>query len=150
MFFLETYSTPANHITMMQIDCEVTNTQLLHLQQSVIPFHLRRNSKSENSSSQTQTANDVSDAITVNITRTHKPYFIKENDPYVLDTKNLRETYTQRSKGHYHNKDMTYPLKEKFVTGFGLENIKSDNYESIKNTNERKTDVYKLKNIGHH
>ncbi|XP_046830770.1 cyclic AMP-dependent transcription factor ATF-6 alpha [Vespa crabro] len=146
----ENYSTPANHITMMQIDCEVTNTQLLHLQQSVIPFHLRKNSKSENSSSQTQTANGVSDATTVNVTRTHKPYFIKENDPYVLDTKNLRETYTQRSKENYHNKDMTYLLKEKFVTGFGLENIKSDNYESIKNTNERKTDIFKLKNIGHH
>lgn len=146
----ETYSTPANHITMMQIDCEVTNTQLLHLQQSVIPFHLRRPGKSENSSSETQTANDMSDATTVNLTRTHKPYFMKESDPYVLSTKNLRESYTQGSKGDYHNKDATYLLKDKFVTGFGLENVKSDNYESIKNSNERKSDIFRLKNIGHH
>ncbi|KAK2581214.1 hypothetical protein KPH14_008013 [Odynerus spinipes] len=146
----ETYSTPANHITMMQIDCEVTNTQLLHLQQSVIPFHLRKTSKSENSKSQTETVNDILDATTVNLTRSHKPYFMKENDPYVLSTKNLRETYTQRTKGHYHNKDATYLLKEKFEAGFGLENVKSDNYESIKNTDERKPDIFRLKNIGHH
>lgn len=146
----ETYSTPANHITMMQIDCEVTNTQLLHLQQSVIPFHLRRSSKSENSSNQTQTANDMSDTTTVNLTRTHKPYFIKESGPYVLSTKNLRETYTQRPKGHYHNKDVTYLLKEKFVSGFGLENVKSDNYENIKNPDEKISDIFRLKNIGHH
>ncbi|KAL7303569.1 hypothetical protein TKK_0003727 [Trichogramma kaykai] len=36
------YSTPSNHITMMQIDCQVTNTQLLHLQETVIPKHLRK------------------------------------------------------------------------------------------------------------
>lgn len=123
----ETYSTPANHITMMQIDCEVTNTQLLHLQQSVIPFHLRKSNKSGNSTNQDETANGVSDATTVNISRTHKPYFIKENDPYVLNTKNSRETYTQRSKEHYHNKDTTLLLKEKFITGFRLENVKNDN-----------------------
>ncbi|KAI4486806.1 hypothetical protein M0804_006176 [Polistes exclamans] len=123
----ETYSTPANHITMMQIDCEVTNTQLLHLQQSVIPFHLRKSNKSGNSTNQDQTANGVSDATTVNISRTHKPYFIKENDPYVLNTKNSRETYTQRSKEHYHNKDTTLLLKEKFITGFRLDNVKNDN-----------------------
>ncbi|XP_043504642.1 cyclic AMP-dependent transcription factor ATF-6 alpha isoform X2 [Polistes fuscatus] len=123
----ETYSTPANHITMMQIDCEVTNTQLLHLQQSVIPFHLRKSNKSGNSTNQDQTANGVSDATTVNISRTHKPYFIKENDPYLLNTKNSRETYTLRSKEHYHNKDTTLLFKEKFITGFRLGNIKNDN-----------------------
>ncbi|KAI4502819.1 hypothetical protein M0802_001863 [Mischocyttarus mexicanus] len=123
----ESYSTPANHITMMQIDCEVTNTQLLHLQQSVIPFHLRKGNKSGNTTNQDQTTNSVSDATTVNVTRIHKPYFIKENDPYTLDTKNLRDSYTQRSKEHYNNKDTTILLKERFITEFRLENVKNNN-----------------------
>ncbi|KAK2720747.1 cyclic AMP-dependent transcription factor ATF-6 alpha-like isoform X1 [Artemia franciscana] len=32
----ETVMPPANHVAMMQIDCEVTNTRLLHVQESVV------------------------------------------------------------------------------------------------------------------
>ncbi|KAL0126586.1 hypothetical protein PUN28_005148 [Cardiocondyla obscurior] len=72
-----TFSTPSNHITMMQIDCEVTNTQLLHLQQSIIPVHLR-NSKPSSQSSQTHSVEDMDDPSANNVTRTYKPYFLKE------------------------------------------------------------------------
>ncbi|KAL6264385.1 hypothetical protein P5V15_004497 [Pogonomyrmex californicus] len=72
-----TFSTPPNHITMMQIDCEVTNTQLLHLQQSIIPVHLR-NSKPTNQSNHSHSVKDIDSSSTVNITRNYKPYFLKE------------------------------------------------------------------------
>ncbi|XP_011159871.1 cyclic AMP-dependent transcription factor ATF-6 alpha isoform X2 [Solenopsis invicta] len=72
-----TFSTPSNHITMMQIDCEVTNTQLLHLQQSIIPIHLR-NSKPTSQSNQSHSVEDIHDSSTDNITRNYKPYFLKE------------------------------------------------------------------------
>ncbi|XP_012535043.1 cyclic AMP-dependent transcription factor ATF-6 alpha isoform X1 [Monomorium pharaonis] len=72
-----TFSTPPNHITMMQIDCEVTNTQLLHLQQSIIPVHLR-NSKPTSQSNQSHPVEDIDDSSTDNVTRNYKPYFLKE------------------------------------------------------------------------
>lgn len=72
-----TFSTPPNHITMMQIDCEVTNTQLLHLQQSIIPVHLR-NSKPTGQSNPSHSVEDIDDPSTNNITRNYKPYFLKE------------------------------------------------------------------------
>ncbi|XP_012219218.1 cyclic AMP-dependent transcription factor ATF-6 alpha isoform X2 [Linepithema humile] len=71
-----TFSAPPNHITMMQIDCEVTNTQLLHLQQSMIPVHLR-GTKSTSQSHQSHSFEDIAN-ITANSTRNYKPYFIKE------------------------------------------------------------------------
>lgn len=74
-----TFSTPPKHITMMQIDCEVTNTQLLHLQQSIIPVHLR-NSKPTSQSNQSHSVEDIDDPSTDNITRNYKPYFLKETN----------------------------------------------------------------------
>ncbi|EGI61364.1 Cyclic AMP-dependent transcription factor ATF-6 alpha [Acromyrmex echinatior] len=72
-----TFSTPPNHVTMMQIDCEVTNTQLLHLQQSIIPVHLR-NSKPMSQSNQSHSVEDIDNPSADNITRNYKPYFLKE------------------------------------------------------------------------
>ncbi|XP_024871282.1 cyclic AMP-dependent transcription factor ATF-6 alpha isoform X2 [Temnothorax curvispinosus] len=74
-----TFSTPPNHITMMQIDCEVTNTQLLHLQQSIIPVHLR-NSKPTSQSNQSNSVEDIDNSSTDNTTRNYKPYFLKETN----------------------------------------------------------------------
>ncbi|XP_076376866.1 bZIP_ATF6 domain-containing protein ATf6 isoform X1 [Megalopta genalis] len=89
----ETFSTPANHITMMQIDCEVTNTQLLHLQQSVIPNHLKNSDRSGNETRQTHATNDVSDAIAEDIAKSYKPYFIKESSQKIFQKRNLKNTY---------------------------------------------------------
>ncbi|EZA60723.1 Cyclic AMP-dependent transcription factor ATF-6 alpha [Ooceraea biroi] len=72
-----TFSTPPNHITMMQIDCEVTNTQLLHLQQSIIPVHLR-NGKSTSQSDRSHSVEDIVDPSVANLTRNYKPYFMRE------------------------------------------------------------------------
>ncbi|KAJ8681475.1 hypothetical protein QAD02_017262 [Eretmocerus hayati] len=41
------YSSKADHLTMIQIECEVTNTHLLHLQEALIPKHLKNRQHSE-------------------------------------------------------------------------------------------------------
>lgn len=87
MFSSGTFSAPPNHITMMQIDCEVTNTQLLHLQQSMIPVHLR-GTKSTSQSHQSHSFEDIAN-ITANSTRNYKPYFIKEANRKHRQTKHL-------------------------------------------------------------
>ncbi|XP_076654260.1 bZIP_ATF6 domain-containing protein ATf6 isoform X2 [Halictus rubicundus] len=89
----ETFSTPRNHITMMQIDCEVTNTQLLHLQQSVIPNHLKNTGRSGNETRGTHATNDVSDAVAEDIAKNYKPYFIKESSQKILQKRNLKNSY---------------------------------------------------------
>lgn len=82
----ETFSTPSNHITMMQIDCEVTNTQLLRLQQSIIPNHLKNNNRS---GSHTHQPDSESGTVAVNLTKNYKPYFIKETNHDVLHAKGI-------------------------------------------------------------
>lgn len=80
-----TFSTPSNHITMMQIDCEVTNTQVLHLQQSIIPVHLRNKS-----TSQSNRSHSVEDMVyQSNITRNYKPYFMRETNQKFRNRKHL-------------------------------------------------------------
>ena len=37
--FLDSMQPPENHVAMMQIDCEVMNTRLLHIHQDSIPAH---------------------------------------------------------------------------------------------------------------
>ena len=39
-FFLDSMQPPENHVAMMQIDCEVMNTRLLHIHEDSIPLHL--------------------------------------------------------------------------------------------------------------
>jgi hypothetical protein len=41
---------PANHVAMMQIDCEVINTSLIHISEDAIPIHLNVRMKSETGS----------------------------------------------------------------------------------------------------
>lgn len=74
-----TFSTSPNHITMMQIDCDVTNTQLLHLQQSIIPVHLRNNKSTTSQSNRRHSVEDTVDTFTTNMTKNFKPYFMKKN-----------------------------------------------------------------------
>jgi len=38
---------PENHFSMMQIDCEVINTGLVHINEDAIPTHLSGKKKSE-------------------------------------------------------------------------------------------------------
>ncbi|CAK9821710.1 Cyclic AMP-dependent transcription factor ATF-6 alpha [Anthophora retusa] len=121
----ETFSTPANHITMMQIDCEVTNTQLLHLQQSIIPNHLKSNNRSRSHTHPTQTANDVSDAVATDITKNYKPYFIKESNPKILQKKMLKDTYAEKNSRD-DNKTTAYTLKQKFISEFDLEEVRTE------------------------
>lgn len=124
----ETFSTPANHITMMQIDCEVTNTQLLHLQQSIIPNHLKSANRSE---SRTRQPNDVSDAMTADINKNYKPYFIKETKHKMFHKKDLKNTYVEKNSKNY-NKTISYILKQKFISDFDLEEVKTELLKDLK------------------
>ncbi|XP_012278203.1 cyclic AMP-dependent transcription factor ATF-6 alpha isoform X2 [Orussus abietinus] len=111
-----TFSTPPQHVTMMQIDCEVTNTQLLHLQESVIPKHLRTGHRSGKDTSKTD--ENVSQAA-ANVTKGYKPYFIKENETETFENKSLKDPYTLKNQDSFH-KASTYMLDG---------NVKYDPYE---------------------
>merc|ERR1719361_2623448 len=52
---------PENHVAMMQIDCEVMNTRLLHIHQDSIPAHVKGMRAAENNVSSLQ-RNDSSSA----------------------------------------------------------------------------------------
>ncbi|XP_012341632.1 uncharacterized protein LOC100865732 isoform X2 [Apis florea] len=126
----ETFSTPAKHITMMQIDCEVTNTQLLHLQQSIIPDHLKNINKTEN---HTHQPDDESDAVAANVTKNYKPYFIKETNHKMFHKKNLKDIYVNKDSKNY-NKSIAYILKQKFISEFDLEEVKTVLLKDLKKT----------------
>ena len=42
LFILESVDESDNHVSMMQIDCEVMDTKLVQIKESVIPEHLRQ------------------------------------------------------------------------------------------------------------
>ncbi|XP_026669739.1 cyclic AMP-dependent transcription factor ATF-6 alpha [Ceratina calcarata] len=119
----ETFSTPTNHITMMQIDCEVTNTQLLHLQQSIIPNHLK-NSTDNHARRPDDLSDDLSDALIANMTKNYRPYFIKEANAKVYDKKGIKNAHTEKSDSY--NKTTGYMLRQKFISEFDLDDVKSE------------------------
>merc|ERR1712025_306898 len=51
---------PENHVAMMQIDCEVINTRLLHIHQDSIPAHLSQGMRAETSNASLQ-RNDLNE-----------------------------------------------------------------------------------------
>jgi len=50
----ESHRGPPGSIAMMKIDCEVMNTQLLHVQEDAIPLHMAANLKTENISGESK------------------------------------------------------------------------------------------------
>lgn len=129
-----TFSTPPNHVTMMQIDCEVTNTQLLHLQESVIPEHLRRNQQSSDRASKPD-----SDHV-ANVTKNYKPYFVKENMTD-FNNKNYKDPYIMKAKDAYRDKEPSYLLRSKIMPSFGPENSKDESY-SLKSKDYVKAGIH--------
>ncbi|XP_011314149.1 cyclic AMP-dependent transcription factor ATF-6 alpha isoform X2 [Fopius arisanus] len=107
-------TSPPHHITMMQIDCEVTDTQLVHLRESVIPKHWRKNQGKESNTERT-----------INKTKEFsKPYFLKakkdafaNQQPYFLNEKfndyNVNGDLSQvnNSKGSYPEKKLSENLQ---------------------------------------
>ena len=45
---------PENHVAMMQIDCEVINTRLLHIHQDSIPAHLSQGMRADTNNASLQ------------------------------------------------------------------------------------------------
>jgi len=56
----ESHRGPPGSIAMMKIDCEVMNTQLLHVNQDAIPVHMAANLKTENISGEGDTKREES------------------------------------------------------------------------------------------
>ena len=54
MIFSDSMQPPENHVAMMQIDCEVINTRLLHIHQDSIPAHLSQGMRAEASNASLQ------------------------------------------------------------------------------------------------
>ena len=52
--FSDSMQPPENHVAMMQIDCEVINTRLLHIHQDSIPAHLSQGMRAETSNASLQ------------------------------------------------------------------------------------------------
>jgi hypothetical protein len=86
----ESMTAPPNHITMMQIDCEVTNTQLLHVKKGDIPAHLRQNDTGHYSNTTASNKPDSKDQTNDHFTteshrpsmsrsQVYRPYFVKPN-----------------------------------------------------------------------
>lgn len=86
----ESMTAPRNHITMMQIDCDVTNTQLLHVKKGDIPAHLRQNDTGHYSNTTASDKPDSKDQTDDHFTseshrpsmsraQTYRPYFVKPN-----------------------------------------------------------------------
>ncbi|XP_015108546.1 cyclic AMP-dependent transcription factor ATF-6 alpha isoform X2 [Diachasma alloeum] len=108
-------TSPSEHITMMQIDCEVTDTQLVQVTESVIPKHLRKN----------QGKDEASGVRTANKTKEFgKPYVLKQKrdpfsnqQPYIINEKfnsydvegNLSRV--ENSKGSYLRKKLRKNLQ---------------------------------------
>ncbi|XP_011500637.1 PREDICTED: cyclic AMP-dependent transcription factor ATF-6 alpha [Ceratosolen solmsi marchali] len=120
------YSTPPNHVTMMQIDCEVTNTQLLHLEEAIIPKHLRNQHQSE--SNLPKDRSTVMSDRTMNITKNYKPYFLKDSGTNSLHNDSFKTMYASEEK-NYAN-DVAYLTKERFNNYFHLDDPKYKSFLS--------------------
>ncbi|GFG40893.1 hypothetical protein Cfor_01456 [Coptotermes formosanus] len=95
--FNESMTAPPNYITMMQIDCEVTNTQLLHVKKGDIPAHLRQNDTGHYSNSTASNKANTEDHTDQHFTseshrpamsrsQPYRPYFMKPNHKKFMNT----------------------------------------------------------------
>jgi hypothetical protein len=116
---------------MMQIDCEVTNTQLLHLQETIIPKHLRNRHQPESNSPKDRSTG-MSER-TSNITKNYKPYFLKDSDMNSLHNDSFKSSYVSEEKNYVD--DVPYLTKEKFNNYFHLDDAK---YKSLLEKNKEK------------
>ncbi|KAF5298638.1 hypothetical protein FQR65_LT09734 [Abscondita terminalis] len=86
-------------VSLMQIDCEVINTHLLHVNYGAIPRHLRNHN---NSSQETYSPDDsLSDLNTTHdknftVKKIYKPYFMRKN--YLKNTTNGFKVKHKRNK----------------------------------------------------
>ncbi|KAK0179412.1 hypothetical protein PV327_005168 [Microctonus hyperodae] len=121
----KTFTSPPGHITMMQIDCDVTDTQLVYLRESVIPEHLRNNNKPPRSSRRKNSSQS-----SVNVTKsynTQKPYFVKDNNTNEFGSKGNNHSYAIENESPL--PAASYVLKDKFPQRFQNRNEKNHDYE---------------------
>ncbi|KAK4883129.1 hypothetical protein RN001_006448 [Aquatica leii] len=91
-------------VSLMQIDCEVIDTHLLHVNYGAIPRHLRNNSNtSQETFTPTDTLGDLNNTHDKNFTvkKIYKPYFMRKN--YL----NLKNTTNGFKNKHRRNRKLT-------------------------------------------
>lgn len=134
--FSESFSAPLDHVTMMQIDCEVTDTQILRLQESVIPKHLRGSRKSSTNPSPKNRANVPAETPT-----NYDSNFVKHNKTNNFPSRNYNGTYALKSKEPYQANRVPYILKDRFPPEFSPETEKYEAY-GTKNRQYLKPEVF--------
>lgn len=105
---------------MMQIDCEVTNTQLLHLQEAIIPNHLKNQQSETNTPKGRRTGMYDRETET---TKNYKPYFLKESGLNSLRSNSFKDSYDTKDKDSFAN-DKSFLNKEKQTNNFHLKDEK--------------------------
>ncbi|XP_014204499.1 cyclic AMP-dependent transcription factor ATF-6 alpha [Copidosoma floridanum] len=114
-------STPKNHVTIMQIDCEVTNTRQLNISDAIIPEYLRNQR-----SSQATPPEPNSTVMPERVSSTKKivkPYFLNESRSNPLNA------YAPENENIY-NANRTYPGKEDFRRYFMKDTKNNANSEN--------------------
>ncbi|XP_066993421.2 cyclic AMP-dependent transcription factor ATF-6 alpha isoform X1 [Anabrus simplex] len=106
--FNESMSAPPNHVTMMQIDCEVTNTQLLHVNEGDIPAHLRqRNGTGNRYTNSTQFGpqdkRSGPNKPTSSQPQPYRPYFMK---PSIATFSSNNRLYSKAAKKYLETKSI--------------------------------------------
>lgn len=104
---------------MMQIDCEVTDTQWLHVQEAVIPKHLRSQQRQPETDSPKDRGTGMSDETPNTTTKAYEPYFPKDNSTASLNDDNFKhdEYAAEGGKALYDDK-AAYPARENFDKNF--------------------------------
>ena len=77
-FISDSMQPPENHVSMMQIDCEVINTRLLHIHEDSIPIHLSQSMRAHASNASLQRNDSNEDSNGVH----HQPYDNTTNQGY--------------------------------------------------------------------
>lgn len=93
-------SSQTSIVPLMQIDCEVLDTRLIHVKYGAIPDHLRNNANTTDNIKE-DSAKSVPKDIDNN--DSYKPYFIHNNNTYYKPTafdKSVPET-DENESGHF-------------------------------------------------
>ncbi|XP_043275412.1 cyclic AMP-dependent transcription factor ATF-6 alpha isoform X2 [Venturia canescens] len=132
----ESFSASLDHITMMQIDCEVTNTDIVTIEKFLIPEHLRGTKKSS-TNPPTKNHPNVPTEVATNYTSS----FAKRNKTKTFPSSNDNGTYPLKDKELYRRNQVPYILKDRFLPAFSSETDKYRAYES-KNGRYPKSQVF--------
>ncbi|XP_057327800.1 cyclic AMP-dependent transcription factor ATF-6 alpha isoform X1 [Microplitis mediator] len=135
---------PPNHVTMRRIDCEVTDTQLVYLPESIVVQYLKDNRKAQPKTR----SNPRPAAANFNLTKNYKRFnYVKNNETASeYESKSSNQSYPIKKEPEFVN-DIPYLVKDdKFTSGFSVDSPK--NYDYVpKNVNYATNVASYVKNL---